>query len=612
MLDRIWKVYSRTDRHGSKPRPGSKVSRRQPLVEVLEGRPLLTASLAPIANLTVPSLLGYQLALDGSGSTSSDQTFTATSSNPDVKVSVAQGQFWTVTVSHTPANSSDVTINHESMTFQLFGDLTPQTVARITNLTNEAYYTNGFPSQTPPVPAGQFIPRITSVASSGFAAVQGGSSSATSTSSSSGVTPIATEIASQLAFTGQYQLAMANTGSPNSSDAQFFITNGTVSQSTQQSFDFNYTIFGQLVSGQQTMTDLSKVAVTTNSSGEDSQPITPVTINAVALSSTNPNGVLHIDTTGASAGQTATITVTATDPTDHTTSTRSFTVTVGAYNGPTNSVTSTGSLDSPQNIQLTSTPPATIADFNISYQLLTQPAHGTISQFDPTTGSLVYTPNSGYSGPDTFQYQVIAQQSGSSTNQAAVSLGTVQLLVAENTGAVHLINNDVLVVTPLPRTDHGTDSIDISQVADSTVSGGQKITVMVNGVLDLIQPAANSLLQIVVFGGKASTDIQVDPSVSTTIPITLDGGHGGKNVIQAGAGPTREHGWFGHTLLIGGSGSNSLVGQKGFVRFKPTTTTNLIYAGAVKARGKGHRTVRAPSGTYYRFVKGRLIPVLNT
>ena len=59
---------------------------------------------------------------------------------------------------------------------------------------------------------------------------------------------------------------MANTGSPNSSDAQFFITNGTVSQSIQQSFDFNYTIFGQLVSGQQTMTDLSKVAVQNNSS----------------------------------------------------------------------------------------------------------------------------------------------------------------------------------------------------------------------------------------------------------------------------------------------------------------------------------------------------------
>ena len=332
-------------------------------------------------------------------------------------------------------------------------------------------------------------------------------------------------------------------------------------------------------------------------------------INSVALSSTNPNGVLHIDTTGATAGQTATITVTATDPTDHTTSTQSFTVTVGAYNGPTNSVTATVPPNSPQTIQLQSTPPATIANFTTSFQLFSQPAHGTISQFDPTTGTLVYTPNSNYSGPDTFQYQVLAQ-GNSSAPKTAISLGTVQLNVAANTGAVHLINNDVLVVTPLPRTDHGTDNIDISQVADSTVSGGQKIVVTVNGVVDLIQPASSTLLQIVVFGGKASTNVQVDPNVSATIPITLDGGHGGHNVIQAGAGPTREHGWFGHTLLIGGSGSDTLIGRKGFVRFKPTTTSKLIYAGDINPRFK-HRTV-APTGTYYRFVKGRLVPVLNT
>ncbi len=618
MLDRIWKVSSRSDRHGAGSRPGSKPARRQPLVEVLEGRQLLTAALAAIPNVTVPALLGYQQPLDGSGTTDPSQTFTATSSNPDIKVTVAQGQFWTVTVSHTPANSSDVTINNESMTFQLFNDLTPQTVARITTLTNDDYYTTATLPNSNPSGPGKFIPRITSVASSGFSAIQGGSGSATSTSSSSGVTPtIATEIAQQLAFTGQNQLALANTGSPASGDAQFFITNGTVSQSTQQAFDFNYTIFGQLVSGQQTVTDLSKVAVQNNSSTppEDSQPVTPVTINSVVLSSINPNGVLHIDTTGATAGQTATITVTATDPTDNTTKTQTFTVTVGAYNGPTNSVTATLPLNTPQTIQLTSSPPATIADFTISYQLLSQPAHGTISQFDPTTGSLVYTPNSKYSGPDTFQYEVLAQGS-SSLPETAISLGTVTLDVAENTGAVHLITNsrlpesNVLVVTPVPRTDHGTDNIVVSQQADSNVSGGQKIVVTVNGVDDLIQPPTDTLQQIIVFGGKASTDINVLPDVSTTIPITLDGGHGGHNVIQAGGGPTREHGWFGHTLLIGGTGPDTMIGRKGFVRFKPTASTKVIYAGNINPRWK-HRTVE-PTGTYYRYVDGRVVPVLTT
>src|SRR5271157_5560952 len=216
MLDRILKVNSRSDRHGAGSRPGSKHTRRQPLVEVLEGRKLLTASLAPITNFTVPAGQGYQLPLDGSG-TSDPQTFTVTPpSNPDIKVSVApqvssatpqtanQPQYWTITVSHSPANSSDVTINHESMTFQLFGDLTPQTVARIATLSNipsNNYYTGtlyGGP--------GEYFARITSVANAGFSVLQGGSTSAAPTSTLSTLKPlIATEPVQQLAFTGQYQ-----------------------------------------------------------------------------------------------------------------------------------------------------------------------------------------------------------------------------------------------------------------------------------------------------------------------------------------------------------------------------------------------------------------------
>jgi len=624
MLDRILKVNPRSDRQGAGSRPGSKQTRRQPLVEVLEGRQLLTATLETIAPVTVPAQLGYQVALDSGGST--DQTYTATSSNPNIKVSVAQGQFWTLTVNHVadPNIPSDININNEMMTFQLFGDLTPQTVARITTLTSppDNYYTKGLPTppgpSTPPGP-GEYFPRITSVSNVGFSVLQGGSTSPTSTDSSSGIAPIATEPVQQLAFTGQSQIAMANTGAADSTDAQFFITNGTLSQSVQQSFDFNYTLFGQLVSGQQTVTDLSKVAVEPNSSGEDSQPVSKVTITGATLSSTNPNGVLHIDTTGATAGQTATITVTATDPTDHTTATQSFTVTVGAYNGPTDPVINfvplakpvsvSTNVDAPVPVQLlgTSGYPDTTTPATLTYQLLSQPAHGTASQ-PSSTGALVYTPNPGYTGPDTFQYDVSG--SGPKTTAPNPTTSLPQTVSIQVGGPVYLIDKDVLVVTPPPRTDHGTDNINISQQAASTGTGAQNIVVTVNGVTNMIQPLASSLLQIIVFGGKASTDIQVDSNVNPNIPITLDGGHGGQNVIQAGAGPTREHGWFGHTLLIGGTGSDTMIGRKGFVRFKPTTTTNLIYAGAIKPRFK-HRTV-PPSGTYYRYVNGRLVPVLTT
>jgi cyclophilin family peptidyl-prolyl cis-trans isomerase len=637
MWDRICNSTFRARRGTTGPHLHSHTaarSRRRPLVEVLENRELMTASLASIPDQSVPAQLGLQLALDGSASNAASQTFTATSDNPNIRVSVAQGPFWTVTVSHNSSGPADPQIDHQSMTFQLFPDLTPQTVARITNLTNTGYYTQGFPNANPPVPAGQYIPRITN-ATAGFSVVQGGSSSPTSTASSSGIPPINTEPVQQLAFTGANQLAMANTGQPTSTDAQFFITNGPQSDSTQKAFDFNYTLFGQLVSGQQTLTTLSQVTVTRNSSNELSQPVTPVVINAVALSDNNPNGVLHIDTTGSQQGQTANITITATDPATHTTATRTFKVTVSAYNGPTSAtqpvinfqpittpITTSATINTPLNVQLNGTNgyPGTGATNTISYQLVSQPTHGTISNFDATKGTFVYTPNPGFAGQDSLQYVAIATPSSSSLNLSTATswATTVSITTGVNSGAVRVIpsnpngtsipNSNVLVVTPPPGNRKVTDNIHVTQVADPSVAGGQRIVVMINGLPDLLQPAASSLLHIVVFGTKASDNIQVDPNV--TVPTTLDGGHGGNNVVKGGGGPTREHGWFGHTLLVGGVGSNQLIGRKGIVRFQPSSTTTTIFAGVPHERGRRARATR-PGGTYYRFVHGRLVPVFS-
>src|SRR3954471_15331841 len=109
---------------------------RRPVAEVLEDRQLLTASLPPIADLSVPAQLGSELVLDGSGNTNPSQTYTVSSDNPDIQVSVAQGPDWTLTVSHQAANASDVAIDNQSFTFQLFQDLAPHTVDRIVQLNN--------------------------------------------------------------------------------------------------------------------------------------------------------------------------------------------------------------------------------------------------------------------------------------------------------------------------------------------------------------------------------------------------------------------------------------------------------------------------------------------
>ncbi len=74
------------------------------------------------------------------------------------------------------------------------------------------------------------------------------------------------------------------------------------------------------------------VAVTANGSGENSLPLGATTITSATLTTANPNGVVHIDATSATAGETSTVNVTAFDPTTNTSTSRSFVVTVGPTN----------------------------------------------------------------------------------------------------------------------------------------------------------------------------------------------------------------------------------------------------------------------------------------
>ena len=74
----------------------------------MEDRQLLAASLLPIANVSVPALQGYTVPLLASSSDANPQNYVATSSNPDIAVTIPQGNFWTVGVAYTdPEHSSE-------------------------------------------------------------------------------------------------------------------------------------------------------------------------------------------------------------------------------------------------------------------------------------------------------------------------------------------------------------------------------------------------------------------------------------------------------------------------------------------------------------------------
>ena len=42
----------------------------------------------------------------------------------------------------------------------------------------------------------------------------------------------------------------------------------------------------------------------------------------------------------------------------------------------------------------------------LTFAIVNNPTHGTLSGFNPTTGAVTYTPTTGYSGPDSFTFKV--------------------------------------------------------------------------------------------------------------------------------------------------------------------------------------------------------------
>jgi hypothetical protein len=184
--------------------------------------------------------------------------------------------------------------------------------------------------------------------------------------------------------------------------------------------------------------------------------------------------------------------------------------------------------------------------------------------------------------------------------------GTVTIVVgAQRTGDVQIIGS-ALVVQPPPKF-HGKNHIFVAQVPDASADGGAVIQVNINGELDSTQPGINDINRIIVFGGRtARNQIVIDPSVQ--VATTIDSGHGNVAFLTGGGGPTREHGWFGHTTLIGGAGPNQLIGLAGKVKFKPSKATTIIFAGKPRRRTNQLNTL-PPGGTFYKFVDGHLVPI---
>ena len=80
-----------------------------------------------------------------------------------------------------------------------------------------------------------------------------------------------------LRFDGAGRLAMANTGQPDSGGCQFFITVGPM-----RMWDGKYTIFGQVVEGQDVVNKINHAPV------HGDRPVNPVTLTGVTIERVGP------------------------------------------------------------------------------------------------------------------------------------------------------------------------------------------------------------------------------------------------------------------------------------------------------------------------------------
>ncbi len=106
--------------------------------------------------------------------------------------------------------------------------------------------------------------------------------------------------------------------------------------------------------------------------------------------------------------------------------------------------------NTPVSIQLTAATGDPDKTQTLTYIIDTPPTNGKISDFNAATGALTYTPNTNYSGPDSFTYKVMDNGGTSFGGQDTSALATFNLLVSAPTLTVTADDKSVNLGDPLP------------------------------------------------------------------------------------------------------------------------------------------------------------------
>ncbi|MGO9109761.1 MAG: peptidylprolyl isomerase, partial [Thermoguttaceae bacterium] len=358
----------------------------------------------------------------------------ANSGTPNFSVTTSDSSALTATLMPQTNQVLKIVTSLGEMDFQLLNNYTPNTVAQIVDLVKSDTYTTS-----------SFYRVIQNFM------IQGG------VGSSYTGTPISTipdELNPDLRFTTSGLLTMANNGADGNS-SEFFVTGpddtGTTNTNFSDGFlDFRYTIFGKLIAGDNVRQAIAATPVENNGATppEDSQPVTPVTIESMSVTTETNAGVLLLS---ALPGATGSYTVTVSDGLG---GTQTFTVNVGTdpysqSNPWVQPINGTDTISTAYNTAVTFTPQGKSADGSavqvnaqlflpiVSYPtaLVDNSYNGSYGAADATNpdmtltqngSSYTVTPNSGFSGVQVLEVTAVVPISGTFELQVgSVTTGSI-------------------------------------------------------------------------------------------------------------------------------------------------------------------------------------------
>jgi Bacterial Ig domain/RTX calcium-binding nonapeptide repeat (4 copies) len=191
----------------------------------------------------------------------------------------------------------------------------------------------------------------------------------------------------------------------------------------------------------------------------------------------------------------------------------------------------------------------------------TPPANGTLVL--NADGSFVYTPDSTFSGTDSFTYTISDGHGGFSTATVTITV------TPAGSGTVTTVPDTCLGGTALLI--QGTSADDNIDVVPGGSAGTLKVTI--NGTSTTVAAPSG---RIIVFGGAGNDNIHLAGSIAN--PAWLYG-EDGNDQLNNGAGGGLLIGGNGNDQLTGGSGRDIMVGGQGADKLVGNANDDILIAG---------------------------------